>query len=66
MNDFLDPETVVRAIETRGTPAAAYPSADALLPDLVAALRPGDVALVMSNGSFDGLVGRLVDALGAA
>ena len=27
--------------------------------------RPGDTVLVMSNGSFDGLVGQLVDALGA-
>ncbi len=62
--NFLDPEAVARTVEARGTPAAAYPSAEALLPDLVAALRPGDVALVMSNGSFDGLVGRLVAALG--
>ena len=43
-------------------PPRPTPSADALLPDLVAVLRPGDVALVMSNGSFDGLVGRLVAA----
>ncbi|HEX9952083.1 MAG TPA: Mur ligase family protein [Rubricoccaceae bacterium] len=62
-DDFLDPAAVVRAIEAHGTPAAAYPSADALLPDLVAALRPGDLVLVMSNGSFDGLVARLVAAL---
>ena len=62
-DDFLDPDAVARAVAARGTPAAAYPSAEALLPDLVAALRPGDVALVMSNGSFDGLVGRLVAVL---
>ena len=64
-DDFLDPAAVVRAIEARGTPAAAYASADALLPDLVAALRPGDLVLVMSNGSFDGLLDRLVAALAA-
>ncbi len=63
--NFLDPEAVARTVAARGTPAAAYASAEALLPDLVAALQPGDVALVMSNGSFDGLVGRLVAALGA-
>ena len=62
--DFLDPDAVAAAVTRRGTPAAAFDGADALLPDLVAALRPGDVALVMSNGSFDGLVGRLVTALG--
>lgn len=61
--DFLRPERVADAIASRGTPAAAYPSADALLPDLVAALAPGDVVLVMSNGSFDGLPHRLLDAL---
>jgi UDP-N-acetylmuramate: L-alanyl-gamma-D-glutamyl-meso-diaminopimelate ligase len=36
---------------------------DALLPALTDALRPGDVALLMSNGSFDGLPERLLAAL---
>ena len=63
--DFLDPETVARTVRARGTPAAAYAGADALLPDLLDALRPGDLCVVMSNGSFDGLVGRLTDALAA-
>ena len=62
-DDFLDPTAVAHAITARGTPAAAYGSAADLLPDLVDALRPGDVALVMSNGSFDGLVARLAAAL---
>ncbi|HEX8299404.1 MAG TPA: Mur ligase family protein [Rubricoccaceae bacterium] len=62
-DDFLDPDAVVRTVETHGTPAAAYSSADALLPDLVASLRPSDLVLVMSNGSFDGLVSRLLAAL---
>ena len=64
-DDFLDPEVVAASIRSRGTPAAAYESADALLPDLLDALKPGDLCLVMSNGSFDGLVGRLVDGLPA-
>ena len=61
--DFVDPEAMAEAVRRSGTPADAYPSADALLPDLLAALAPGDLALVMSNGSFDGLVGRLAQAL---
>ncbi|MEO1077417.1 MAG: Mur ligase family protein, partial [Bacteroidota bacterium] len=61
--DFLDPQAVAAEITRRGTPAAAYESVDALLPDLLAELRPGDLALVMSNGSFDGLMGRLLAAL---
>lgn len=64
-DDFLDPDAVVRTVMHRGTPATAFPGADALLPGLLGALRPGDVVLVMSNGSFDGLVGRLVTALDA-
>jgi len=62
--DFLRPDAVAARIAERGTPAAAYVSADALLPDLLDALAPGDLCLVMSNGSFDGLPARLLAALG--
>jgi UDP-N-acetylmuramate: L-alanyl-gamma-D-glutamyl-meso-diaminopimelate ligase len=61
--DFLDPQVVVSTVRSRGVPAEAFPSADALLPILLDALRPGDLALVMSNGSFDGLLDRLLAAL---
>ncbi len=61
--DFLDAEAVAEAVRQSGTPATATASADALLPDLLDDLRKGDLALVMSNGSFDGLVGRLAEAL---
>lgn len=64
-DDFLDPDAVARTVAERGTPAEAFDGADALLEPLVAALRPGDVVLVMSNGSFDGLVARLVARLEA-
>jgi len=63
---MLDPGAVVHTIEDRGTPAQAFEDVDALLPSLVDTLQPGDVALLMSNGSFDGLPERLVDALAAA
>ena len=62
---FLDAGAVADAVGGAGVEAAAYGSADALLPDLLGALRPGDLALVMSNGSFDGLVGKLTAALEA-
>ena len=61
--DFVDPDAMAETVRQRGTPAAAYASADALLPDLLSALGPGDLALVMSNGSFDGLVAKLAAAL---
>ena len=60
---MLDPEAVVQALRDRGTPAAAFDDVDALLPPLVDTLRPGDLALLMSNGSFGGLPKRLPDAL---
>ena len=64
--DFLNAETVAETVRSSGTPARAYPSADDLLPDLVDACRAGDLVLVMSNGSFDGLVGKLKAALPAS
>jgi UDP-N-acetylmuramate: L-alanyl-gamma-D-glutamyl-meso-diaminopimelate ligase len=63
---MLDPDAVVRTIADRGTPARAFDDVDAMLPALVDALCPGDVALLMSNGSFDGLPERLLTALEAA
>ena len=62
---MLDPEAVVRRIRERGTPADAFSDTDALQSALLDALRPGDVALLMSNGSFDGLHASLLEALDA-
>jgi len=61
---MLDPETVVRGIEENGTAATTTDDVDALLDALTGELESGDVALIMSNGSFDGLHERLLDALG--
>jgi len=63
---MLDPDAVVRSIRDRGTPADAFEDVDGMLPALLDTLRPGDVALLMSNGSFDGLNDRLLAALEAA
>ena len=60
---FMDAEVVARTITERGAPAFVYPDADALLPPLLAKVQPGDVALIMSNGSFGGLHDRLLDRL---
>ena len=64
-DDFLDPEAVSADIRGRGVPASAHAGAARLLPQLMDELRSGDLALVMSNGSFDGLVGSIVTALEA-
>ena len=60
---MLDPEAVARTIRGRGTPAEVFTDVDAVVPVLTETLVPGDVALLMSNGSFDGLPERLPEAL---
>ena len=52
-----------RRRQQRGTPARTYPSAEALLPQLLNDLKKGDVALIMSNGSFGGIHDKLLAAL---
>jgi UDP-N-acetylmuramate-alanine ligase len=45
--------------------AESVPDVDGILERLVRSTVAGDVIVVMSNGGFDGLVGRLVEALQA-
>lgn len=61
--DFFDPEAVAGGIRARGIPAQVASDVEALLPLLLEALRPGDVALIMSNGAFGNLHERLLQAL---
>lgn len=60
----LDPEYVTAAIRKVGKPAHALASASEIADFLASQLVPGDLVLVMSNGSFDGLCGRLLETLG--
>lgn len=46
-----------------GEKAATYDNLDALVAAIMAAARPGDQVLVMSNGGFGGIHGMLLDAL---
>jgi UDP-N-acetylmuramate: L-alanyl-gamma-D-glutamyl-meso-diaminopimelate ligase len=50
-------------ISERGTPAVAIDGVDAIVAYLARECRPGDVVLVMSNGDFGNVWGRLLDAL---
>jgi UDP-N-acetylmuramate: L-alanyl-gamma-D-glutamyl-meso-diaminopimelate ligase len=59
----LSPETVAEEIRRRGRTAQAFGSAAAIADYLAESLRPGDLVLVMSNGSFDGLCGKLLEKL---
>jgi UDP-N-acetylmuramate: L-alanyl-gamma-D-glutamyl-meso-diaminopimelate ligase len=52
-------------VESLGVKGRVARSLDELLAGLVAAAMPGDQVLVMSNGGFGGLHGKLLEALGS-
>jgi UDP-N-acetylmuramate: L-alanyl-gamma-D-glutamyl-meso-diaminopimelate ligase len=59
----LDPETVADAVRSLGKDARVLPGAEAIADFLAAEAQPGDLLLVMSNGSFDGLCDKLLKRL---
>jgi UDP-N-acetylmuramate: L-alanyl-gamma-D-glutamyl-meso-diaminopimelate ligase len=59
----LDPEAVAASIRQLGKDARVLPGADAITSLLAAEAKPGDLLLVMSNGSFDGLCDKLLKML---
>ena len=65
-DDRLSPEAIAAAIRTRGPDAHALGSADEVAGHIAANSHSGDVVLIMSNGSFDGLTGKLFEKLHAA
>ena len=60
----LSPERVLARIRAAGRRAEGFASADDIADFLAAETRPGDVVLVLSNGSFDGLCEKLLARLG--
>ncbi|HXM90617.1 MAG TPA: UDP-N-acetylmuramate:L-alanyl-gamma-D-glutamyl-meso-diaminopimelate ligase, partial [Candidatus Dormibacteraeota bacterium] len=60
----LDPETVAQSIRSLGKEARVFSSSDEIAGVLAAEAAPGDLLLVMSNGSFDGLCEKLIKKLG--
>jgi UDP-N-acetylmuramate: L-alanyl-gamma-D-glutamyl-meso-diaminopimelate ligase len=61
----LATETLASAISARGPAAQACASNDQILEQMLSDAHPGDVALFMSNGPFDGLKDRFLAALRA-
>jgi UDP-N-acetylmuramate: L-alanyl-gamma-D-glutamyl-meso-diaminopimelate ligase len=59
----LDPEVVAAGVRKLGKDARVLPGADAIADLLAAEAKPGDLLLVMSNGSFDGLCEKLMKKL---
>jgi UDP-N-acetylmuramate: L-alanyl-gamma-D-glutamyl-meso-diaminopimelate ligase len=61
--DRLSPEAIAAALQARGRTAKAFASSGEIADYLAGNVKPGDMVLVMSNGSFDGLCTKLVENL---
>jgi UDP-N-acetylmuramate: L-alanyl-gamma-D-glutamyl-meso-diaminopimelate ligase len=59
----LSPARVLDFVRRAGRKAEGFDSAEEIAEYLAAETRPGDLVLVMSNGSFDGLCGKLLGRL---
>jgi len=61
--DRLSPEAIAASVRERGRDAKAFSSTNDIVDHLAANANAGDVVLIMSNGGFDGLTGKLLEAL---
>jgi UDP-N-acetylmuramate: L-alanyl-gamma-D-glutamyl-meso-diaminopimelate ligase len=59
----FSPEAVAERVRALGPTAKACASADEVADGLVSQAKSGDVILIMSNGSFDGLTQKLIERL---
>ncbi len=59
----LSPEAIAFELQKRGRTAKAFASGAEIAEYLADNTRAGDLVLVMSNGSFDGLCGKLLENL---
>jgi UDP-N-acetylmuramate: L-alanyl-gamma-D-glutamyl-meso-diaminopimelate ligase len=62
-DDRFSPEAAVEALRRRGRVAEHFQSSDEIAEYLSENARAGDLILVMSNGSFDGLCAKALDKL---
>ena len=65
VDEQLDIDKVVDSLRAKGIEADASPDVDVLVRRVVDGARPGDVLLVMSNGSFGGFIPAVLDGLRA-
>ena len=63
IDEQLDIGKVVDALRAKGIDADASPDVDVIVRQVVSRARPGDVILVMSNGSFGGLIPAVLEGL---
>jgi UDP-N-acetylmuramate: L-alanyl-gamma-D-glutamyl-meso-diaminopimelate ligase len=65
VTEFFDARRAVDALRENDCVAEVHEGAPAIAEAIARCAEPGDVVLVMSNGDFDGLCQRLLDALAA-
>src|SRR6516225_3016042 len=63
--DRLNPESVAESVRALGREAQVFSSSEAIADHLVRQAKPGDLLLLMSNGSFFGLSEILTEKLQA-
>src|SRR4051812_8474820 len=63
-NTGLDPSELAASLTADGVPTDYIPDVDRIVATVTPEARPGDVLLVMSNGGFGGIHGKLLEALG--
>ena len=59
----LDPKKIADDIRKAGRESFYLPGPEEILKDILPRLKSGDVVAVFTNGSFGGLVGKLIEAL---
>jgi UDP-N-acetylmuramate: L-alanyl-gamma-D-glutamyl-meso-diaminopimelate ligase len=60
----LNPEKVVRDLQSKGKPAFYEPSVDHIIQSLIPRLQSQDIIVIFSNGGFGGIHQKLLDAIG--
>ena len=61
----LDAEQIVRDLRAQGQDARYIPATDEIVRTISREARDGDLVIVMSNGGFDNIHQKLLDALGS-
>jgi UDP-N-acetylmuramate: L-alanyl-gamma-D-glutamyl-meso-diaminopimelate ligase len=61
--DQLSPDRLTEGIRARGIPAATFDSTAEIVAHVAKNAAPGDHVVIMSNGGFDGIHGKLLEAL---
>ena len=59
----LSPDRLVEGIRTRGKKASTFDTTDEIVKHICSLASPGDHIVVMSNGGFDGIHGKLLSEL---